>query len=65
MLRRGDLNGNGEIDAGDASIILKYVAGTLTGMTVDGTFLATADFVEDGAISANDAASILATVLGK
>ena len=65
VAKKGDLNGNGEIDAGDASIILKYVAGTLTGMTVDGTFLATADFVEDGAISANDAASILATVLGK
>lgn len=62
----GDLNANGAVDAGDAAIVLKYVAGTLpTSVVVDATFLVTADVNADGAITSADAASILATVLGK
>ena len=62
---KGDLNSNGETDAGDAAIILKFVAGTLSGVTVDANFLVTADVNGDGVITSGDASQVLNIVLNK
>lgn len=59
---KGDLNGDGEVTAQDASLVLQFVAGKLM---FDETSLAAADINNDGQVTAQDASLILQYVAGK
>ena len=56
----GDVDGNGKIEAYDASLILQYVVGKINNITV-----AAADVDGNGKIEAYDASLILQYVVGK
>lgn len=58
----GDLNGDGQVNTVDATIILKHVLGIET--ITDADKLKAADYNEDGKVNTNDATDILKSVLG-
>lgn len=57
----GDVNGDGSVDASDASAILEYYSRVSTGNSTDTdkTFLASADINNDGTIDSSDASNSL------
>lgn len=59
----GDINGDGQVTAKDASIILRHVVG-LVSLEDYPYLLVSADVSDDGSISAYDAALILQLVAG-
>jgi DUF4097 and DUF4098 domain-containing protein YvlB len=58
----GDANGDGQITAQDASLILQKVAGKIT---LSANQISVADVNDDGQITAQDASLILQKVAGK
>lgn len=59
--RRGDMNGSGELEAEDALLILKAVAGI---QTPDSALAETADLNGDGTVSSEDALLVLKNIVG-
>lgn len=59
---RGDLNGNGVIDAGDAALIIKHVSHKIT---LNDTQKARADVDGDTLVTASDAALLLRLITGE
>lgn len=57
----GDVNGDGKVNARDARMILRYIAGLTEEEALD---LNAADFNEDGKVNARDARAILVQVAG-
>ena len=64
LLIMGDINGDGEITAQDASLVLQLVAKKLSS-TSEGIIYAAADVNGDGVVTAQDASLILQLVAGK
>ena len=62
LFQKGNVNGDGVVDALDASLILQYVAKKMT-FTADQ--IAVGDVNDDGKVTAQDAALILQYVAGK
>lgn len=60
----GDVNGDGNITAQDASLVLQLVAGKLNANS-EGIFYDKADVNDDGSVTAQDASLILQYVAGK
>ena len=58
----GDLNGDGQLTAQDASLMLQHVAGKTP---IDENTLKAADINGDGEVTAQDASLILQKVAGK
>ena len=58
----GDVNGDGQVTAQDASLVLQHVAGKVA---LDGSDLVAADVNADGNVTAQDASLILQKVAGK
>ena len=61
-VKRGDVDGNGTVQAADASVVLKHVAGIT--LITDAAALYAADATNNGTISAFDAAYILQAAAG-
>ncbi len=59
----GDVNGDGKIDAGDATNILAYVIGKSSSIDEDNK--AIGDVNDDGNVDAGDATNVLAYIIGK
>ncbi len=59
--RRGDMNGNGELDAEDALLILKAVT---KNNTLDSAMEMTADMDRDGEVTSDDALRVLKNIVG-
>ena len=59
---KGDVNGDGQVTAQDASLVLQHVAGKVG---LDGADLVAADVNADGNVTAQDASLILQKVAGK
>jgi hypothetical protein len=55
--QKGDVNGDGYIDAGDALLVLRYAVGLIDDLT--GAQLSAADVNKDGIVDAGDAVRIL------
>ena len=60
-LKKGDVDGNGSINAADASKILRYLVGL---DTISGTQYDAADTDGDGSVKAGDASAILRHLVG-
>ena len=58
----GDLNGNGKLDTGDATVVLQYISGS---RTLTAEQLKNADINKDGRVNTGDAVSILLKIVGK
>lgn len=61
-ITKGDVNGDGAVNAGDASLVLAYYALQQTGhpSSFTGSQIKAADYNGDGTVNANDASLILA-----
>ncbi len=63
MTKLGDVNGDGKLNAKDATAILKYIVGKLDNAPANFELLA--DVNADGKVNAKDATKILKTIVGK
>ena len=63
-LLKGDVNGDGELTAQDASLVLQLVAKKIAS-TADGIVYGAADVNDDGDVTAQDASLILQYVAKK
>ncbi len=63
IIKLGDVNGDGKLNAKDATAILKYIVGKLENPMEN--FDLIADVNEDGKVNAKDATKILKTIVGK
>ncbi len=61
----GDVNGDGSINAKDATAILKYIVGKLTNIPENIDIKVVGDVNKDGTVNAKDATKILKYIVGK
>jgi hypothetical protein len=58
----GDIQGDGKVNTGDATAILRYLVGT---MQLDDASLKAADFNGDGKVNSGDVTAILKYMVNK